>query len=266
MTTQQKWIFLFFIFFYFWLHWVFTAAHGPSLVAASGGYCSLQCVGFSLQWLLLLWSMGSRCTGSPSRGTRAQQLWLAGSRAQAQQLWRMGLVAPRHVGSSRTRARTYVPCIGRWILNHCATREVLEMDFLKIKTGCKWAEQGSKSACYGAQGDYNIVTRIIIIRSFQIWVLPFLQFSPRVLFLIYCSDYILFIRNLQGFPTPPDLLFRTTQPRSRMICHILIFRCSPSIEDTQPEFQDSVLSLILSFLLGMLFSSSNLRHILLLLS
>ena len=28
------------------------------------------------------------------------------------------------MGSSRTRARTHVPCIGRWILNHCATREV----------------------------------------------------------------------------------------------------------------------------------------------
>ena len=39
-------------------------------------------------------------------------------------MWRAGLVAPRHVGSSRTRARTRVPCIGRWILNHCATREV----------------------------------------------------------------------------------------------------------------------------------------------
>ena len=36
----------------------------------------------------------------------------------------MGLVAPRHVGSSRTRAWTCVPCIGRWILNHCSTREV----------------------------------------------------------------------------------------------------------------------------------------------
>ena len=28
------------------------------------------------------------------------------------------------MGSSRTRARTAVPCIGRRILNHCATREV----------------------------------------------------------------------------------------------------------------------------------------------
>ena len=27
------------------------------------------------------------------------------------------------MGSSWTRARTRVPCIGRWILNHCATRE-----------------------------------------------------------------------------------------------------------------------------------------------
>ena len=35
----------------------------------------------------------------------------------------MGPVAPRHVGSSRTRARTRVPCIGRQILDHCATRE-----------------------------------------------------------------------------------------------------------------------------------------------
>ena len=30
-----------------------------------------------------------------------------------------------HVGSSQTRARAHVPCIGRWILNHCATREAL---------------------------------------------------------------------------------------------------------------------------------------------
>ena len=42
--------------FYFWLHWVFTAANGS--------YSSLWCVGFSLRWLLLLRSTGSRCTGS----------------------------------------------------------------------------------------------------------------------------------------------------------------------------------------------------------
>ena len=53
-----------FIYFYFWLRWVFVAAHGLSLVAASGGYSSLRCTGCSLQWLLLLRSTGSRCAGS----------------------------------------------------------------------------------------------------------------------------------------------------------------------------------------------------------
>ena len=46
--------------------------------------------------------------------------------AQAQQLWLTGPAAPRHVGSSQTRARTRVPCISRQILNHCATREALD--------------------------------------------------------------------------------------------------------------------------------------------
>ena len=45
--------------------------------------------------------------------------------AQARQLWHTGLAAPRHVGSSQTRARTRVPCTGRQTLNHCATREAL---------------------------------------------------------------------------------------------------------------------------------------------
>ena len=54
--------FILFIY-YFWLHWVFVAVHGPSLVAASRGYSSLQCAGFSLQWLLLLWSTDSRHVG-----------------------------------------------------------------------------------------------------------------------------------------------------------------------------------------------------------
>ena len=63
---------LFFIFIYFWLRWVFVAARGLSLVAASGGYSLLQCVGFSLRWLLLLWSTGSRHVGFSSCGTGAQ--------------------------------------------------------------------------------------------------------------------------------------------------------------------------------------------------
>ena len=52
--------------------WVFVAVHGLSLVVASGGYSLLRGAGFSLWWLLLLWSTGSRCTGFSSCGLRAQ--------------------------------------------------------------------------------------------------------------------------------------------------------------------------------------------------
>ena len=63
---------------------------GLSLVAASRGYCSLQCAGFSLRWLLLLQSTGFRHVSFSSCGTWAQELWFTGSRAQAQKLWLMG--------------------------------------------------------------------------------------------------------------------------------------------------------------------------------
>ena len=41
----------------------------------------------------------------------------------------MGWVAPWHVRSSWTRDWTRVPCIGRWILNHWATREAPAASF-----------------------------------------------------------------------------------------------------------------------------------------
>ena len=37
----------------------------------------------------------------------------------------MSLVALQHVGNSQIRDRNHVPCIGRWILNHWTTKEVL---------------------------------------------------------------------------------------------------------------------------------------------
>ena len=55
----------------FWLRWVFVAVRGLSLVAVSMGYSLLPCEGFSLQWLLLLRSTGSRRTGFSSCGTWA---------------------------------------------------------------------------------------------------------------------------------------------------------------------------------------------------
>ena len=43
-----------------------------------------------------------------------------------------GSVAPRHVESSWTRNPTCVSCIGRQILIHCGTREILGTDFFKL--------------------------------------------------------------------------------------------------------------------------------------
>ena len=70
------------------------ATHGCSAQAS-------HCGGFSCR--------GARALGARTSVVVARGLSSCGLRAQ--QLWCTGLVAPRHVGSSRTRARTRVPCI-----------------------------------------------------------------------------------------------------------------------------------------------------------
>ena len=85
LSSLESFFFFFykFIFIFGCLGWVFIAAHGLSLVAASGGYSSLWCAGFSLWLLLLLWSMGSRRTGFSSCGLRALECRLSHCGAQA---------------------------------------------------------------------------------------------------------------------------------------------------------------------------------------
>ena len=53
---------------------VYVAVRWLSLVVVSGAYSLLQCECFSLQWLLLLQSTGSRRAGFSSCGTQAQLL------------------------------------------------------------------------------------------------------------------------------------------------------------------------------------------------
>ena len=98
-----------FLFIYFWLRWVFVAACRLSLVAASRGYSSLWCMGFSLRSLLLLPSTGSR--------------------AQTQKLWRTGLVAPRHVGSSPIRAKPVSPALAGGFLTTAPPEKSLPLCF-----------------------------------------------------------------------------------------------------------------------------------------
>ena len=81
---------------------------------------SFLCEGFLQLWqagaTLLRGAQASHCHSLSCCGAQAPD-------AQAQQLWFTGPDAPRHVGSSQTRARTSVPCIGRPTLNHWDTRE-----------------------------------------------------------------------------------------------------------------------------------------------
>ena len=117
--SQQSFFFFFkgfsylfiYLFIYFWLCWVFGSREG-FLQLRQAGATLHRGAGTALH-------RGARAflyRGPSRRGAQAPD-------AQAQQLWLTGPAAPRHVGSSQTRARTRVPCTSRQTLNHCATRE-----------------------------------------------------------------------------------------------------------------------------------------------
>ena len=100
-------------FIYLWLRWVFVAARGLSLAAASGGF---SCCGAG--------ALGVRASVVVARG-----LWSAGSVVVAH-----GLSCSAACGIFPDQGSNPCPCIGRRILSHCATREVLST-FKKRKLG-----------------------------------------------------------------------------------------------------------------------------------
>ena len=89
LSLINKFTISFFRFICFWLHWIFVTVQGLSLLVIQG---------FSLQWLLLLWSLGS--------GT-----WASIVAAHEQSCL---LTCGIFLGEDRTR----VPRIGRQIPNH----------------------------------------------------------------------------------------------------------------------------------------------------
>ena len=98
-----------------WMNRIFSLKKKKLFLAVLGLRCCRQvfsscseqgAILFSLRWFLLLWNTSYR--------------------ARSQLLWNMGLDALRHAGSSQTRDQTPVSCVGRWVLNHWTTREVLD--------------------------------------------------------------------------------------------------------------------------------------------
>ena len=111
--------FFFFKFIYLFIYYLFLAVLGLRLLRE--GFLQLRRAGATLH-------RGARAShyhGLSCCGAQAPD-------AQAQQLWLTGPVAPRHVGSPQTRARTRVPCTGRQTLNHCATRESQNVPVFKV--------------------------------------------------------------------------------------------------------------------------------------
>ena len=94
------------LFFSFWLHWVFVALHGLSLVAVSRVYSLLMLGGFSCWGAQALGHVGFS-SGFSSAGLSCSE------------------ENNKVVGSSWTRGQTHVPLVGRRILIHYATRQVL---------------------------------------------------------------------------------------------------------------------------------------------
>ena len=97
-------------------------------------------------------------------------------------MWHTGLVVPQHVGSSWTRDQTHVPCIGRQILDDCATREVLMLTFLKISQGfpggtvveslpANAGDTGSRPGLGGSHMPRNNWAREPQLLSLRVWSL-----------------------------------------------------------------------------------------------
>ena len=78
-------VFILTFFFLFCLHWVFVAACRLSLVVASGGYSSLQCVGFSCGGFSCCgaWALGVRASVVAVRGLSGCGSWALGRRLRS---------------------------------------------------------------------------------------------------------------------------------------------------------------------------------------
>ena len=83
----------------------FSLIHaGFSVVAASEGYSSLHCMGFSLWWLLLLWSRGSKHASFSSCGSWALEHWLSSCGTWLSSFKACGIFL----------ARRWNPCLLHW--------------------------------------------------------------------------------------------------------------------------------------------------------
>ena len=149
------------------VHRVFIAVHRLSLFAqvSSEGYSLVAVCSLLLQWLILLWSWGSR----------TQRLWwlqLLGARMGAQSLWCRDLFAQWHVESSWIRNQIRVPTLARGFL----TTGQLEKPM-----------SGNKEA--GGEGNCCFITGLLGQFSLIQWCLSRLERSKRRVLRIFGQEW-----------------------------------------------------------------------------
>ena len=145
-TPTSSFVFIYLFIFKIYFIYLFLAALGLRCCAWAFSSCSEQGLLFIVVCGLLI-AVASLVAEHGLQVRGLQQLWRVGSAVAAhgpQSTWASVVVACRlqsagsvvvahglscsaALGSSWTRAGTRVPCIGRWILNHCTTREALRL-------------------------------------------------------------------------------------------------------------------------------------------
>ena len=117
----------------------------------------------------------------------------------AQWLWLPCFIAPWHVKSSRARGQTCIPCIGRQILSHCATREVPKLLNRYVWKDPKADHQVILQCCRRCQGSRARVFTLPCLYPSSLvlqehpWLLsiwPELQFLPADLASLFLSNLL----------------------------------------------------------------------------
>ena len=151
----------------------FCCCTQPFFSCSEWGLFFLQCMSFSLRWLLLFQSTGSK------RGLHC--------------LRHAGLVAPRHLGSSQTRYQTSVPSIVRWILSHWTIRKAPFFTILAPGSGYQFLQWVKKSVL---TADLICETRYVLL-SQGTWALKY-----------FSTGFILFQKPVaRTIATVPSLRF-----------------------------------------------------------
>ena len=146
-------------------------------------------------------------------------------------MWLTGLVAPRHVGSSQTRARTRVPCIGRQILNHCATREALSWILINRTLLIVWPVHvyllPVTSASPSSQSEVTSTLKsvlIILLLSYSFTTCVYIHKKKHFLFCLFWALY----KVIYSFVTLSTLLLRVTHvDKNSYLTAVMTFHFMP---------------------------------------